>query len=100
VFFSLFANFGFLLILFRERGAKSPIGSGVARVEWTHVFAWALVERLDGRFDVALLKSTPSRRWDFSPPARIIYSIINEFLRCEASSLPAQTTTKKKNVIL
>jgi hypothetical protein len=79
VFFAPFANFGYLLILFRERGAKSPIGSGVARVDRTHVFVWALVECFDGRFDVALLKSTPSRRWDFSPPARIIYSITNEF---------------------
>jgi hypothetical protein len=69
LFFALFANFGYLLILFRKRGAKSHTGSGVARVEWTHVFVWALVERFDGRFDVALLKSTPSRRYDFPPPA-------------------------------
>jgi hypothetical protein len=38
VFFSLFANFVFLLILFRERGAKSLIGSGgrgcVGRTLW------------------------------------------------------------------
>jgi hypothetical protein len=61
-------NIYYLLILFRERGAKSPIGSGVARVEWTHVSVWALVECFDGRFDVALLKARQVAAEAFRPP--------------------------------
>jgi hypothetical protein len=59
-------------------------------------FYLALLECFDGRFDVALLKSTPSRRWDFPPPARIICSITNEFFWCEASFLPAQIANQDK----
>jgi len=40
---------------------KPPAAPEVARVEYPHVFIWALLECFDGRFDVAFLKARLSR---------------------------------------